>query len=323
MRIPEFFILGGIRCGSTSLRMYLRGHPRIFMPRYEPRFFSTDLVPGQAAKLSEAEYLALFTEAGEQHLAVGEGSPLYLYSAVAVPNILRFNPQARFFVLLRSPVDMLQSVHARYLYDGQEDVASLEQAWRLQDERQAGRHLPRFCYEPKELHYGNCCRLGAQLARLYQRVPRERVHVIFYDDLKARAKEVYEAALAFLGVPSDARERFPAYMQNAERRWHWLNGLLLRVGKVKAALGIDLNLGLATRLDRLNTVPTRRAPLRPEFRRELVDYFRDDVRLLEELTGRNLGHWLDGDTRDPQASRGPAAAPVQESPGIYRAPVSS
>lgn len=323
MRIPEFFILGGIRCGSTSLGMYLRGHPRIFVAPDEPRFFSTDLVPGQGPGLSEADYLALFTEAGERHLAVGETSPFYLYSKVAVPNILRFNPQARFLVLLRSPVDMLQSLHARYLHGGQEDLVDLEEAWRLQDERQAGRHLPRFCYEPKELHYGNCCRLGAQLARLYQRVPRERVHLIFYDDLKARTKEVYEAALAFLGVPSDGRERFPVYERSSKRRWPRLNRLVLGVGKMKAALGIDLNLGLARRLDRLNTVPTRRTALRPEFRRELVDYFRDDVRLLEELTGRNLGHWLDGDTADPQASRGPAAAPVQESPGIYRAPVSS
>jgi hypothetical protein len=42
----------------------------------------------------------------------------------------------------------------------------------------------------------------------------------------------------------------------------------------------------------LNTVKEVRQPLSQEFRKELVDAFREEVLLLSRLMGRDLSHWV-------------------------------
>src|SRR5580693_6355814 len=47
-RIPDFFIVGHAKCGTTALYEMLRRHPQIFMPEYkagagkEPWYFARD-----------------------------------------------------------------------------------------------------------------------------------------------------------------------------------------------------------------------------------------------------------------------------------------
>ena len=44
MNKPDFFIVGALKCGTTSLYEYLRQHPEVFMSRIkEPHFFGRDL----------------------------------------------------------------------------------------------------------------------------------------------------------------------------------------------------------------------------------------------------------------------------------------
>ena len=43
-RIPEFFIVGHPKCGTTALYEMLSGHPQVFLPeRKEPRWFADDV----------------------------------------------------------------------------------------------------------------------------------------------------------------------------------------------------------------------------------------------------------------------------------------
>src|ERR1700677_5297873 len=39
-RVPDFFIVGHPKCGTTALYEMLRSHPEIHMPAKEPRFFA-------------------------------------------------------------------------------------------------------------------------------------------------------------------------------------------------------------------------------------------------------------------------------------------
>ena len=44
MTIPDFFLLGAPKCGTSAPYEYFREHPPIFMPRLkEPHYFSTDI----------------------------------------------------------------------------------------------------------------------------------------------------------------------------------------------------------------------------------------------------------------------------------------
>ncbi len=43
-RVPDFFIVGHAKCGTTALYEMLRTHPQIYMPELkEPAYFATDL----------------------------------------------------------------------------------------------------------------------------------------------------------------------------------------------------------------------------------------------------------------------------------------
>ena len=95
--MPDFFIVGHPKSGTTALYEMLRRHPQIYMPDLkEPRFFASDLRvrfqrrapdPSHPSALPQTfeEYLALFDAAGLDQ-RVGEASPLYLMSRARRPS---------------------------------------------------------------------------------------------------------------------------------------------------------------------------------------------------------------------------------------------
>src|SRR5438046_517218 len=84
---PTFMIVGAPKCGTTALYEYLQTHPQVFIsdPK-EPHYFAEDLGAHRTV-FNRAEYNALFSAAGSQHLAVGEASAWYLHSSVALPKV--------------------------------------------------------------------------------------------------------------------------------------------------------------------------------------------------------------------------------------------
>ena len=299
-RRPDFFILGAPKCGTTALSEYLRRHPQVFMstPK-EPHYFGTDFdyyyAPGER---TEEHYLRLFADAGEEHLAVGEASVWYLYSERAAAEIAAFRPDARAIVMLRNPVELVPSLHSQLVYTVDEDVRDPAAAWALQAARRRGEHLPPGVRVPAFLQYGAAAMLGAQLRRVYESFPRERVRVIVFDDFRADPAAVYRSTLDFLGVPDDGRTDFPRVNPNTVHRAAGVARLTQRPPKaalaaakaVKKATGIK-QLGILQRVRRRNRVEAERAPLAPEFVAEMADHFRDDVASLSELIGRDLSHW--------------------------------
>lgn len=204
--LPGFFIIGAPRCGTTALSHYLSQHPRICFARpKEPHFFTSPLAASGNADLQRDYIERFFRHCGEDTLLLGEGSVSYLYSKDALEQILQLNAQARFLVMLRSPVEMIQSYHARMLYILQEDTSDLRQAWRLQSLRARGKQIPRTCSEPRYLQYAEIGRLGSYLEQLYSLAGRQRCHVIVYDDFIADPQATYRGALSFIGIEDDGR----------------------------------------------------------------------------------------------------------------------
>jgi hypothetical protein len=301
MKHPNFFVVGAPKCGTTALSEYLREHPRAFVTQpKEPHYFSRDFpyyyAPGQATL---DHYLQLYAGADERHLAVGEASVWYLYSRRAVPEILEFAPEARFIAMVRNPVQLVPSLHSQMLYVRDESEADLETAWRLQDERRAGRAVPATCRVPEFLLYGDAAKLGAQVQRLLDAVPREQVKVIVFDDFRDDTQRIYAEVLEFLGLPDDARHDFPTVNANKQHRAELVarftqrppRVLVKAAGQVKRATGIQ-RLGILERIKQRNRKTARRRALSPAFEAELKDYFREDVARLGDLLGRDLGHWV-------------------------------
>jgi len=299
-KLPNFFIVGAPKCGTTSMAAWLAEHPNIYMsPIKEPFFFSKDIDHGPIRTWEH--YMGLFKAVRKEHVAIGEASVFYLFSKLAVLEIEKTIYAPRYIVMVRNPVEMARSLHEQRLRGGYEDISNFREAWYLAQVRLNGERVPATCTDPVLLDYPSWCRLGEQLARLYAIVPKERVLVLVLDDVKQNPRREYLRVLEFLGVPDDARQEFPVH--NPARHWkvERFAKILLRfgraVGKVKRRLDIPAYRGTgiiryAERMnERLNTRPHSRPPLSRDFQQELEAYFADDLAGLERLLGRQFPHW--------------------------------
>lgn len=302
MKFPNVFIIGAPKCGTTALSDYLRGHPQVFMsiPK-EPHYFAFDLPTLRRLGRPTLEaYLALFNAAEDTYLAAGEASVWYLYSRDALPEIARTLPSARFIAMVRNPIEMVHALHGQMLWSMREDEPDFERAWRLQDERRAGRGMPRRAIDAAIYQYREVGLLGAQLERAMGLVPKGSLKVIIYDDFVASPVSVYESVVSFLGLPPDERRDFDRMNASKTQRNRIVGRFAMQppgeivqaAMAIKRAMGIE-RLGVLSRLKAWNARPVERAPLSPAFRRELAEYFAPDVKRLGALLGRDLGHWLD------------------------------
>src|SRR4030095_7539079 len=140
-KLPNFFVVGAAKSGTTSLYEYMKMHPEIYMaPIKETHHFSTDIDnskfrPNYARSLNKNlskflegdmsdgifhafvkdwdQYVKLYRKATEEK-AIGEVTNSYLYSAEAAKNIIGRFPGAKVIMMLRNPVDRAFS---HYLMD--------------------------------------------------------------------------------------------------------------------------------------------------------------------------------------------------------------
>lgn len=223
-RVPDFFIVGHAKCGTTALYETLRGHPQIHMPVKEPRFFAMrqiDLgarsssevtppelqvlpvgaisdVPGRRPHTLEG-YTALFVGARPGQL-IGEASPAYLRSALAARRIAAVRPDARIIAILREPVSFLRSFHLQSLRGYNETERDLPSALALEAQRREGRRIPRLSRTPEDLLYSDHVRYVEQLRRYHAVFAREQVLVLVYEDFQRDNEAVVRRVLRFLEV---------------------------------------------------------------------------------------------------------------------------
>lgn len=294
---PNYYLVGAPRCGTTALSEYLRTHPNIFMTQpKEPNYFAEDFY---RPIITLNDYYALFNRVSRNHLAIGEGSVVYLFSKTAIPNLKEFTPDARLIVMVRNPIQMVASLHSRLLVTLYEDEKDFEKAWFLQSARQKGENIPKTCRSPRFLEYKNIGCLGLQLERLFQIFDRNLIKVIVFDDFATATKKVYEDTLAFLDVPSDGKVEFPQVNVNKVSR----SGIVTRLAqrppeqlvrlyrRVKNALNLG-SIGLLRRVNDLNSERVGRETLSQDMKSVLKEAFREDVLLLSDLLERDLSHWL-------------------------------
>jgi hypothetical protein len=296
---PSFFVVGAPRCGTTALSKALAGNPHIsFSKPKETHFFLED-----RSQMTTEAVRRLYLESFHPNLArdsqaIGDGSVSYLYSPGAIEQALAFDSRAKFIASVRNPVDMLRSYHARLLFSLDEDVEDFSRAWALQEDRRAGRHLPRRCRDPRLLLYGDAGKLGDQIEQLFAVAGRERCHVVVFDDLVRSPRAVYAQLLHFLGVDDDGRTEFKRKRETSGFKSRWLQQFVMnpppwafRLIEISDAKVLSRLKGLRKRIKKFNKVPEDRQDLSDDMRAILRRYFAADVAKLSGLLDRDLTHW--------------------------------
>ena len=307
-RLPDFFVVGHPKSGTTALYEMLRRHPDIFMPDgKEPWFFASELherTPPrpEGTPSTLAQYRALFAAARPQQ-RVGEASALYLWSRDAAQRIAAVAPDARIIAILREPASFLRSLHLQFVQTNIETESELARALALEPARREGRSVPRHTYWPQALLYSEHVRYAEQLRRYCAHFSREQVLVLIYDDFRSDNEATVRRVLRFLEVrqdaPIEAREANPTVRPRSQR----LNELVhaVSVGRGPVSLAVKASIKALTpqgaRRAARDAVQQRIvfAPPRPPDERlmaELRRRFKPEVLAASEHLGRDLvGLW--------------------------------
>ena len=315
--IPNFFIAGAPKCGSTSLYHYLKQHPDIYMsPVKEPSYFAFEarvenFVPEFQERIREqmlevrrqlergssetrnqglvenwTDYLRLF-EGVRGERAVGEASVSYLWSKTAAREIAKVNPAAKIVLVLRDPAERAFSQYLHYLSDGHAAHTFREHLART-GARTSGREGAMGPYYPF-LEFGM---YAEQVERFRAYFPADQVRVWLYEDTIAAPEGFLREVFGFLGVDA-------GFVPDTSKR-HYAMEIPKAVGVTQALrkLGLMRMLrdimpqGLRPGLKRLVYRRPGTVMLSAEDRRWLVQYYRKDVERLEGVLGRDLAGWM-------------------------------
>jgi len=302
--IPDFFVVGHPKCGTTALHQMLIRQPGIFMPdSKEPWFFAEELhwrtpprPEGTPRNLPEyAEWFA----AARADQTVGDGTAYYLWSKTAAANIASVNSAARIVAILREPASFLRSLHLQLLEVYTEVEPDLERAMQLETERSEGRSVPRHTYFPQMLLYSEFVRYTEQLRRFYAAFPADQVKVLIYDDFRADNDGTVADVCRFLGVDDHAPVARLEVNETVRPRSQRVNELVHAVsvgrgpvshafkGAIKAVTPQQARRrALQTFKRRAVFAPPRQA--NPAVMRRLRIRYRDEVVAASEFLGRDL-----------------------------------
>lgn len=184
-RLPEFLIIGGQRCGTTSLYRYLAAHPSVRPATgKELQFFTLHHGRG------ERWYRAHFPVRPPDTLSF-EASPYYLFDPDAPARAAAMLPDARFVALVRDPAERAYSHYLHSVAYGVEPLSFADALDAEPDRLSNGGHEARRRYS-----YIARGKYAEQIRRWRGMTGPASLYVLRTEELSARYGEV----LAFLGL---------------------------------------------------------------------------------------------------------------------------
>lgn len=217
--LPDFIIIGGQRCGTTSLYRYLVEHPDIAgARRKEVHFFDNSFHRG--TRWYNAHFpLSLERRAREMRghpLITGEASPYYLFHPHAPRRVRQLVPNAKLIALLRNPVDRAYSHYHLSVRLGFETLP-FEQAIESEHERLNG-ELERMLADDK--YYSRSHQHHSYLARgIYvdqlkiwlDTFPREQILILRSEDFYADPGPAIQQVTDFIGLNPYRKARYEVH----------------------------------------------------------------------------------------------------------------
>lgn len=286
---PDLFIIGGARCGSTSLHYYLDQHPNIHMcqPDKEPSFFC-DIYGVKDLK----EYVRNFAGARLGQL-LGDASTPYLTCPASASLIHAANPHARILAILRQPADRAYSLYLKMCSQGHESAPTFEEALACEEvvlrDPPAKRHRG---YHHNYLYFHSGL-YAAQMERYFAFFPREQIRVFLFEEFVASPQRVCDSIVEWLGLDSmpqvNPEPRNRAVQPRSLRLQHWIRNSL---DPALRRLRFPWRGQWVEHLLEWNT-DSRPAPrLAPALRCQLTERYVKDIASTAALLGRSLDHWL-------------------------------
>lgn len=217
--LPDFILIGGQRCGTTSLFRALMQHPSVVRPTFHKgvNYFDVNYYRGPSWY---AGHFPLRTVArrkapeGQPHAF--EASGYYMFHPEAIRRLAQDLAHVKLVAMLRNPVERAYSAWKHESARGFE-WEDFESALALEDERLVG-EVERMRSDPTYesfCHRHHSYRGRGEYGRLLQNVleyfPREQLHIMYSEDFFENPEAAFDELASFLGITPTSGTAFDRY----------------------------------------------------------------------------------------------------------------
>jgi len=297
--LPNFYIIGAAKSGTTALFDILAQHPQVFVPFVkEPTFFNNDANYSKGLEWYKKTYF----KNANKFPARGEATPHYLYWGEKVASrfqqIYKQN-EVKFIVIFRDPIKRAYSQYWMDIHRGIESL-SFKDALKAEEQRLLDKH--------KDLEQNGLLKYGyfkggcyATLLEPYlQRFPREQFHFLLQDDLHRNFSKAMEQLTDFLGIQKNfAFYPVESNLAYIPRNLKLHNFLLYKAGPYKKVyrklihfLPESSRYRIRTKLIQINRRQQSNPTMDPDDEKNLRNRFIVEIKRLETIMNRDLSEWL-------------------------------
>ena len=273
MKVANFLVIANKRCGTSWLNRNLAEHPEIFMTEKKGvHFFDKDYDKGLSF------YEKYFVDAKDEKWR-GETEHSYFWNDLVPQRIYESLGVIPLILSLRQPVDRAYSFFQlqNRLKDRPDDdfESFFVKAWG-DNHRMVG--------------WG---KYGQQLEKYLKFFPLEKMHIIKFEDIKARPEQTIQEVYRFLEVDDKfvsswvthkwtPATNLPKDLSSFKKKMFYTSSAAIMARSVLRKLGFKVA------VYRKFSPP----PLGRELKKKLTVYFDKDIRLLMELTNVDFSSWL-------------------------------
>lgn len=227
-KLPDFLVIGAQKAGTTTLFALLRKHPHIYLPpQKEVQFFSNDELFARGVDWYAEENFRIGDSVG----VAGEISPQYMFRDLVPERIKTVLPDVKLIAILRHP---LKRAFSHYQMSVRRGLESRD--FRSAFEASVEAKLNDLCLDETSNYY-QFSAYGDILTKYLQQFPKEKLLILFQENLDSAPATVLNQIHEFLGVEHIVPDKPDIRLHAAGTiKYRWLHDLLMHPSMLRRIL---------------------------------------------------------------------------------------
>lgn len=295
--LPNTFMIGAQKAATTSLYYWLSQHPDICAPMSvkdyafftRPEYFNKGI--SHINSFYEDDY--------QKQKIVLQGSVHYIFFEKSIQRIYEQQPNAKFILALRDPVDRAMSAY-RYAKKFNYECESFKRAIELEENRLHKSDI-RTKSECTYLYHGLYYQQIKQFLKYFD---RSQLYVCFYEDIKSNPKDVIKKLFEFLEIDL----RYNPELKTMNRTGEVKNKAFQKVAFgnhpvrnfvvrkfLRKLIPEKTRTNLRWKVIDMNTNSSQNSSAdiitSPKTLEYLSVFYKEDITKLEQLLDKDLSHW--------------------------------
>ena len=285
---PNFFIVGGSKCGTTNISYYLDSHPEVFVSKLnEPYYFCkwdlSNNFKRESMIRDEVKYLELFKDVKTEKV-IGEATPSYLHSPNSAYKIKERFPDSKIIISIRNPIERAYSGYFSNEFMRKDNLSfkeMIDSHKKLIDENEF------YIYNILEPGF-----FSKHIKRFQDNFTSDKIKVIVFEDYIKNTEKSIESILEFLELDTDFEfteqpKRGYRIPKNKISKLTLENKTIRKLSTFFIPTVTRQQIG-----ERFMLKETEKPVMNLEERNYLKEIYEDDVKELEILLDKDLP-WLD------------------------------